>query len=136
MIGLRRLGCATGSAVQITALLVGELLLAGLKVSMVVSMDQAGSGRRAPLSCGASVRERVAHGRQLIVDRARGCFIDARGREIVLRDIDEARRRGAARRRGVFRRATAAEASDEQHQERATNHPTVFGSAVVCVKAV
>ena len=80
------------------ALLVGELLLAGLKVSMVVSMDEARTGRRAPLSFGASVSERVTHRRQLIVDCARGGFIDAGGREIMLGDLDELRRRGAARR--------------------------------------
>jgi hypothetical protein len=52
---------ATGkTAVQITALLVGQVQLAGLKPAMVVSTDQASAGRFVPLSCIARLRQSVS----------------------------------------------------------------------------
>ena len=125
--------CATRSAVEVATLTVGELLLAGLEADVVVSTDQTFSGLGAPFSVRAGLRERVAHRRQLIGDRALGRVIGPGAGELVLRDVDELRRHGAARGRGV---AAGAPAGDEQHHDRDPDHPTVFGSAAVRVKDV
>jgi hypothetical protein len=131
---LRSLGRATRGAVQIATLLVGKLLLAGLKAYVVVSMDQARPGRRAPFSVRAGLRERVAHRRQLIGHRPGGGFVHLDVREVEPRDLEELRRDGAARRGGV---ACAAVAGDkEQQADRGADHLPVVGSALVRVKAV
>jgi len=133
MLVLRGIECATRSAIQVAPLTVGELLLAGLESDVVVSTDQTFSGFGAPLSVRAGLREGVAHRGQLIGHRARGRVIGLGAGELVLRDLDELRRDGAARGRGI---AATASAGDEQHEERDPDHPTVFGSAVVRVKDV
>src|SRR3954470_10352363 len=107
MVELRSLGVATGCAVQITALFVGELSLARLEPHMVVSTDQTVSDRLAPFSFAARLSKRVTDRRQLIGDRARGGFIELGAREIELRDLEELRSDLAARRH----RATAAPAT-------------------------
>jgi hypothetical protein len=144
MILLRRSGVATGRAVQITTLLVGQLLLARLDGPVVVSTDQTLAGRLAPLSIRAGLGERVADRRQLIGDGARRGFIDPGAGEIVLGDLVEAGRDGAARGRRISAAAApepgeagdASDASDERHEDRGTSHPAVFVSALVRVKEV
>jgi len=130
---LRGLGCSTGSAVEITALLVGELLLAGLEPDAVVSMDQTVSGRRAPLPAGTGVSERVAQRRELVEHHARGDFIDLGVGEIGAREVDEPGGHGAAGWRCI---TSTAPAGDERKEDREANHATVFDSAVARVKEV
>lgn len=140
MIVLRGFGCATGSAVQITTLLVGKLLFAGFEAQVVVSMDQAVPGRRAPLSFRAGLREGIAHRGQLIGHRAGGGLIDLGVREIELGDLEELYRDGAARWPGIAGAAATGDPEppeqDDEHKDRGTRHPTVFGSAPVRVKEV
>ena len=101
MILRQSFGLATGkTAVQITALLVGQLQLAGLKPAMVRSTDQATAGRFAPLSLLAPLRQGVSHCREL-----RACFIYLGGGEIVLGELKKLRSDDATRRRRVAVRA-------------------------------
>ena len=117
-------GLATGkTAVQITALLVGQLLLAGFKPGMVVSTDQAPAARFAPLSFVARLRQGVSHRGELRVHRTRAGFIDLGCDEIVLRELEESHRDHATRRRWIAARAVTRgeQAGDEDgdHEGRA-----------------
>src|SRR5437764_1160393 len=133
---LLRSGVATRRAVQITTLLVGQLLLARLDPPVVVSTDQTLADCFAPLSIRTGLDERVADRRQLIAHCARGSFIDLGAREVVLRDLMEVRGDGAARWRRVTPAAAAGsgDAGEERYEEHGTDHPAVFVSALLRVK--
>ena len=103
----RRSGRAAVGAVQITALLVGELSLAALEADMVAGEHHARASRCAPPAVRAGPGQRVAHRGQLILDRAPGGVIDPGPAEVVPREIEEPRSDRAARRRGVARPAAA-----------------------------
>jgi hypothetical protein len=126
-------------------LLVGKLLLAGLKADVVGGMDQTGPGRRGPVPIRARLGERIAHRGKLIGDGTRRGVVELGAREIVPGELDEPRRDGAARGRGIAGAGSASDAADacnagdagdERREHRVANHPRVFGSALARVKEV
>ena len=75
----RRSGSAAVRAVQITALIIGKLLLARLEADVVAGGHQAAADGRAPPSVGARLNQRVSHRGQLVLDRAPRRGVDRGG---------------------------------------------------------
>src|SRR5262249_26240250 len=136
MILLRGLRSVTGSAVQITTLLVGKLLLARLEPRMVARLNQASPDRRCPLALGARLHQRVSHRRQLIAHGPRHRLVDLGVGEVVLGDLEEPRSHAAAPRCGIAGAGPAGGRDDEDHECRMAYHPRVFASARARVKPV
>ena len=111
-----------GSLIERLALIIGELLLAGLKRCVICSAGHARAHRTGPRTVAACVRELIAHRGELIEHRAPCVVVDGGMVEIGFREREELTRDRTARRAirfGVARRG-------EQDQYDDTAHADVF----------
>jgi hypothetical protein len=111
-----------GGLIEGLALIIGELLLAGLKRCVIGSVGHASSHRTGPRAVATRVRELIAHRGELIEHRAPRVVVDGGTVEIGFREREELTRNRTARRAirfGVARRR-------EQDQYDDTTHADVF----------
>jgi hypothetical protein len=115
-----RAGLIASGLIERLALIIGELLLAGLKRCVIGSAGHTRAHRTRPRTVAARVRELIAHRRELIEHRAPRIVVDGGMVEIGFREREELTRNRTARRAirfGVARRGEQDHYDDTAHAD-------------------